>query len=487
MSESCTPRRPAASPLTEAGRWALLAIILLCPWPWGCVLAPHREWLALALMGTTALCAAGWVQERRLPPWPRLLWVPIVFLLVIGWALGCNPKAFFDDALLLLMPVRAPVEWLPGTLDAASTRSWMRLFTGLAGALLVTADLTSSRPWRNRLWITLVLSGVAVAAFGLHQRIAGAPNIFWAPGKPANNTFFGPFVYHGNAGSFLLLPAILAVGRTVFSLQSASGGVAKLVWSLASLVLIAALAVNTSRGGLICGLAGIALFLLLVLPLWLKEMPSRTAIVAVIAALGGVAALGAAFGWDTTLSRISETDATDAAGRFRAAGAALPAAREAGFFGFGVGTFRMVFPHYQQLAGMSMENRWNQLHCDPVQALLEWGWTGTVAWTILLPGALVVGFRTRRDAPAGARQRQLLLTAAIAGFAALLLHSTVDFPLQIPAIMTHAAVVAGLLWGCRESTRATTTDAPPAPGGDNAAPILRRPGFTPRRRIASSP
>lgn len=432
---------------TELARWAALAAVLLSPWAWGCVKPVHREILADFLLATSGMAVLGWAIGKRLPAAGKPAIAALGAIFLIGWGVTSNPKAFWEAGLETLVPLKAIVESLPGTLDQNASVSWMRLITGLAGVFLITADMASHRTWRARLWLTLALTGLAVAAFGIFQRIAGASNIFWAPGLPANKTFFGPFVYHGNAGSFLIIPATAAAARWYYALtRQSESSLSKFFWSLATLVIASALAVNTSRGGLLFGYTGLFFLATLLLPLWLHRKPSPAAIVGSLAALAALAALGFAFGWEASMERLFSAGIIDK-GRIASTTAGLPAAADAGPFGFGPGTFYMLFPHYQRLAGLPGQVFWKHLHCDPIQAVIEWGWAGTIAWSILLPGALATGFHRRRNIHPEARQSFLLLSGCLAGFAALLLHSWVDFPLQIPAIMTTVAATAGLLWG----------------------------------------
>lgn len=432
---------------TELARWAALAAVLLSPWAWGCVKAVHREILADFLLATGGMAVLGWALGKRLPTAGKAAIMALGVIVLIGWGMTLNPKAYWEPGLETLVPLKANAEALPGTLDRDTSVSWMRLITGLAGVFLITADMAGHRKWRARLWITLALTGVAVAAFGICQRVSGASNIFWAPGLPANKTFFGPFVYHGNAGSFLIIPAATAAARCFHVLsRPGESSLSRFFWSLATLVIASALVVNTSRGGLLFGYSGLLLLTTLLLPLWLDQRPSPTAIVGSIAGIAALAAFGFAFGWEASMERLFSAGIIDK-GRIASTKAGLPAAADAGPFGFGSGTFYMLFPHYQRLAGLPGQVFWKHLHCDPIQAVIEWGWAGTTAWAILLPGALAAGFQRRRHIQSDTRQSFLFLSGCLAGLAALLLHSWVDFPLQIPAIMTTVAATAGFLWG----------------------------------------
>jgi hypothetical protein len=440
---------PARGLITEISRWAVLAILIASPWPWGCVLRKHRELLAWALIGSSLIAALGWLIETRRPRVPLPAFLAAALLLASGWGMTANPKAYWEPALGLLLPLQSPVEWLPGTLNKAVSHSWMLLFSGLFGLVIICSDLAHSRIWRARLWNTLALSGFLVATFGLLQRSSGAANVFWTPSKPGNHTFFGPFVYHGNAASFLLLPAVLAAARALYAILRDQASISKLFWTMASLTLLTALMVNTSRAGAVLGISASFTFLILSRPVWpprTTKLSSLSRLIGISAALAAIAALGIAIGWDKTISRLSATTTSDLAVRFQAAAAALPCALDAGTLGFGTGSFPYAFRIYQQQAGLPLSSFWKELHCDPVQAIIEWGWLGFLLWLTLFPGALLHAWRHRRP-PADSSLDYLLLSSATAGLLCLFLNSTIDFPLQVPSIMTSTAALTGLLWG----------------------------------------
>ena len=89
---------------------------------------------------------------------------------------------------------------------------------------------------------------------------------------------------------------------------------------------------------------------------------------------------------DRSLQRweqFSETMPRDA--RWNAARAAWGALPEAGWNGFGAGTFAIVFPYYTAGWGEALRGRWIYLHEDYLQTLMEWGWLGggLLGWVFL--------------------------------------------------------------------------------------------------------
>ena len=125
---------------------------------------------------------------------------------------------------------------------------------------------------------------------------------------------------------------------------------------------------------------------------------------------------------------------------------ALP---DAGLFGFGPGTFRVVFPTYNRSGSDQVPGTWRFLHEDYLQTLLEWGWIGGILWALLFFGGITVGIRSykehaRREWTPRRRVLQPLVIIALMGVA---LHALVDFPVQIESIQLYVATYLGLCWG----------------------------------------
>ena len=146
--------------------------------------------------------------------------------------------------------------------------------------------------------------------------------------------------------------------------------------------------------------------------------------------------------------------------RWRASHVAMGALHHAGFFGFGPGTFRAVFPAYNTGSVNQVPGTWRFLHEDYLQTLLEWGWLGSSFWALLFFGGITVGIRSyrkhaKRDWTPRRRVLQPLVIMALIGVA---FHALVDFPLQIESIQLYAATYLGLCWGSalwREGSSAT--------------------------------
>ena len=167
------------------------------------------------------------------------------------------------------------------------------------------------------------------------------------------------------------------------------------LWTIVFIVTIAGVVANTSRMAQV-----VALVLLVVIgvhfgPGLLRRLPGAQKSVAIAGALAlilALIALAQATHLEQPLNRwqsVGEQIPADA--RWQASRVALGALPSVGFFGFGPGTFRVVFPGYNIGSGHAVPGSWRFLHEDYLQTMLEWGWLGSSLWALLFFGGIAVG------------------------------------------------------------------------------------------------
>jgi O-antigen ligase len=120
---------------------------------------------------------------------------------------------------------------------------------------------------------------------------------------------------------------------------------------------------------------------------------------------------------------------------------------DAGWFGFGPGTFRIAFPYYTHELKDAVSGIWRYAHQDYLQTFIEWGRIGAFLWAAWLLGGLFNSARALRRAgdQFSFRERALHLGMATA-VAGALLHAMVDFPLQIASIQLYLGVLLAFMW-----------------------------------------
>jgi len=441
-----------------ASRWIFLGALIYAPWAYGATTPAGIQVTNWILLGALVLWTVELLLRRRTPRFTYLLLLLVGALICVGSWMVFNAKLIYDSEFGVFVPLQNVAPTLPGTVDYAISWAWMIRGALLLGTILFVADLSQSNRWLLRLWYVMGLVGGSIAFLGLLQKATGAQTIFWQP-PPANlglrvSTSFATYYYHGNAGAFFNLVWPLSAGLVVRAFATGSHPWMRAMWTSVFLLTIAAVLANTSRMAQL-----VALLLLVAIcaqfgPLLLRKLSGGKSVALVGALAIGLAliAFAQASHFEQALNRWrlqSEHIPNDA--RWQASRVAVRALPDAGLFGFGPGTFRVVFPIYNRSGSDQVPGTWRFLHEDYLQTLLEWGWIGGIFWALLFFGGITVSIRgykghARRDWAPRRRVLQPLVIIALMGVA---LHALVDFPGQIESIQLYVATYLGLCWGSR--------------------------------------
>lgn len=446
------PPRSVVSPLAPA-RWLALAILAFAPWAYGCTRSWVIPWFTATLLACTALWILGLLLRRRQPGGARVPLCLAVYLLAHGWLLVGNAGFRYDREHLQFFAVNPAVaSWLPGAIDTVDAWPMMFRITGLLGLMMVAGDAACHPAWRRRVFWTVLFSGTLLALYGLLQRFSPVPLLFWEQAD-LSHTLFATFYYHGNAGAFMNLVLPFSFGTAVygFAANQSPGtralGVATLFLNLAATVAIASKAAQ-----------GVTVILLVVLVMVYRREIFRSRAHAAKSKAGwfvGAALIIVCVGalvlmsdmaqerW-AFLPRLLSFDNV----RLLADKACLRMLPDAGFWGIGPGNFAIAFPHYTYGLPDVIMGIWSYAHQDYLQTVIEWGWVGAAAWTVILLGAGWKGYaRARPNTSEALRPESLLIYRST--WIALLgvsLHALVDFPLQVGSIQAYVMISVGLLW-----------------------------------------
>jgi hypothetical protein len=440
-----------------ASRWTFCAALIYAPWAYGATTSTSIEVTNWILLAAFVFWAVEVLVSGRMPRFPRSLFFLAVALVCVGGWMVFNAKSIYDSDFFVFIPLRNLVPLLAGSVDYTVSAAWIVRGALLLGTILFVADLSQSNRWLLRLWYVFGMVAGSIAFLGLLQKATGAQMIFWqAP--PARldlriNTFFATYYYHGNAGAFLNLVWPLSAGLVIRAFSSRHHPAMRAVWISLFIVTIAGVLANTSR---IAQLLAVVLLLAISLqfgPALVQKLSGTEKSVALAGALAillALIALAQATHLEQPLTRWqaeSQRISTDA--RWQAWHIVLAALPNAGLFGFGPGTFRVVFPGYNIGSVDPIPGMWRFLHEDYLQTVIEWGWVGSTLWALLFFGAIAIGIRSynkyaRRDWTPRRRLLQPLVIIALAGVA---LHALVDFPFQIESIQLYVATYLGVCWG----------------------------------------
>ncbi|MGH1352221.1 MAG: O-antigen ligase family protein [Methyloligellaceae bacterium] len=216
------------------------------------------------------------------------------------------------------------------------------------------------------------------------------------------------------------------------------------------LILVGVLLLSRSRAGFLCAFAGMFTLMVLRCASWSRyfksdrsETPSSfinfsVGFCVMIIACSGLYYLFQKSGGSRLLSRLSSENAIDYE-RVGVFGKAIQAIGDAPWFGSGFGTFADIFPLYRDSI-LSAYGRWNQAHNTYLENLMELG----VPVAVLL--FLTVGWCVYRCLQ-GALLRKKSQSFSQTGFSVsviVLLHSLIDFPLQISGITITYVTLLGL-------------------------------------------
>jgi len=440
--------------LQAAARWIFLAALAYAPWAYGGTTPASIRiinWLLLAafILWIIELVVSG----RSLVRPPLLVFLTCALIAIGGW-MAVNAKSIYDSDFYTFLPLRNFAPHLTGSVDYAISAAWMMRGALLLLAILFVVDLSQSNRWLLRLWYTIGLVAGSIAFLGLLQKATGARMIFWQRAPPwGATTFFATYYYHANAGAFLNLVWPLTAGLAIRAFATRGHPVVGAMWISIFVLTAAAVLANTSRMAQL-----IALLLLIAICLKfgpallrkLSRMGKGVVFAGAIAILLTLIAVAQATHLDQPLNRwlmLTQNVPKDA--RWMAARVAIGALPNIGLFGFGPGTFRVVFPSYNSVSINQVSGTWRFLHEDYLQTALEWGWVGGTLWALLFFGGIAVGIRNyKKYAPRDwTPRRRLLQPFVFFALVGVALHALVDFPLQIASIQLYVATYLGLCWG----------------------------------------
>ena len=285
-------------------------------------------------------------------------------------------------------------------------------------ALLVAAECVREENACKIFAVVMVIFGALYAFFALAQELTSNGKIFWIHSPQFHGSIYGSYVNHDHyAGLMEMLvpiPLVLAMGH-VFK-----GGKRALV-GFCAVLMVTTIFLSGSRAGIIAFILETVLFAALT---FVQKSHSRVALGSVavcVLVLGFLVFLGK----EKVLGRLGNLDPGI---RLNMTKDCLKMFSHRPVLGWGLGTFPIVYPGYRSFYTNLFVN---EAHNDYAQLLVETG---------LLGFALMVWFLIclyRRGLPTSGRWEfrwdGALSLAALLGCTGILVHSFVDFNLQIPA------------------------------------------------------
>jgi len=442
--------------------WGLAALVIWAPMP----LASNRMW-SWSLLGLgMALLLLLWsvlylVDRNRFPPFRRALFVPVFLFgltcLVVAVQAVCLPGT----------GVGHPVWGLVAGLDGVDTcssfsverdRTWTalgRLLT-YGAAFWLAIQVTASTTCARRMLTAIALSISGYAAYGLLIHFMNVkPDIFF---EHWDNSGFvtSTFINRNSFAAFAGMGAVACLGRVLHKVLAltadnrtspfkalAIAGSDHIIYVAGGLICLTAVVLTASRAGVSATLVGLV-FLVATTCLhhkvpwrWWVAFTGAVLLLALLIVVGG---------GNHLLNRVEQID-VDIAGRQVVIGSTLEGAARHPWIGVGYGAFEDAWPAYRP---PGVDKWFRRAHSTYAENLLELGYPAAIALTLGFVWVLACCLRglVRR------RRNGIFPSVAFAAVMVPVVHSTIDFSLQMPAVMLTVSVLLGIGFGQSFSTRA---------------------------------
>lgn len=385
---------------------------------------PERGWLAFTSAWLAATLAIAvllmWLPERWLNP---TIFQTGVLVLALVWTgrMLLRPVAlrFSSLAVLLCAATAWSLLQLAARVTVSRWDTWISLLNwiGYLAAFLLSMQVCSSQSVQRPLLDHLLSFGFGLSVFAVLQYFSSGGTIFWFYSTD-NRAMLGPFVSPDRYAAFIELILPLAIVRML------SDGRGSLKYAVMGAAMYASVIAGASRAG-----ALIATAELITVPAAARAsryFSTYNLRVATVRLWGIAAVFTAVVGWLTLWNRLQDPNPFRV--RREILASTISMAKQRPYFGFGLGTFPIVYPKYA-LADFGAEV--NHAHND----WAEWAAEGGVPFALFLLAVAVGSVVRAAKAPWGI------------GVVAVFLHSVVDFPLQDPVIAVWLFALAGVLAG----------------------------------------
>jgi len=398
------------------------------------------QWTFLLVLAAATLCFGA------TEAWSLLLLQSGIAVVLFVWIAlaGRTARVRLSAATipLLMFGCLVTAELLSGsTVYRTATQQELLKLASYFLCFFVAQQVFASHEQRKLPSDFLALFGGLLASFAIVQKLQGNRKIYWLR-ETSTSTFFGPYANKNHYAGLLemLLPfALFAAARTEDRGK-------RLLAAFASAVMVASVFLSGSRSGIAITLFEVAIFVVLATRIRRRSTPtlisrSLAIVFAVVLVLwlGGDSLLNQA-----AVLRDPSSDASLIDRRLLTRDS-LELVRQRPILGWGLGTFSTVYP---QVASWYSDVLVNAAHNDDLQLLVETGAVGFALMMIFLALGLRAGLRRSSQAPIG------VVSAAMLGMCALLLHSLTDFNLHVPANAAVFFTLCGLICAGEEAPMA---------------------------------
>jgi len=385
------------------------------------------------LSGTFGLLMFGPLAFGAVEPWSiflletgalvlALLWLAKQYVdreLAVEWNPLFLPMAAFGILILTQIALRSSA-YLHDTI----TEAFLYAAYGLLCFVSTQSLLRASQA--RKMALILSFYGFALAAFSLLQGIAPNGKLYWMRQPRLGGWIYGPYVNHNHYAGLMemLIPIPL-----VISLSHLAHEKERLAAGIAAAIMTGTVFLSGSRGGM---LAVLSEFLLLAVLVTRQKRGVRTAVGVGVFAVVLLSLLTWLGGKELTtrMFSIGRETRTEISGGMRLSidRDAVSMFRRKPVLGWGLGAFPVAYPQFRSFYTNFFVN---EAHNDYLQLLTETGLLGfgVMIWFLLA----LYRAATRKISNWTSSVSGSLTLACLLGITGILIHSCLDFNLQIPA------------------------------------------------------
>jgi O-antigen ligase len=404
LPDTTVQPQPAHFVSNDVVLYGIGALLLFCPLAFGAV----EPWAVFTLQSAAVILFVVWVLGQVRSAQPTILWTPVFPPMLAFLALIC----------IQLLPRISSYRH--------ATYSGLLLYIayGLA-CFLITQTLTRTTHVR-RLATALVIYGTWVAMFAVLQSLSSAGKLYWLRTPRFGGWIYGPYVNHNHYAGLMemLVPVPL-----VFAFSRYARGRERWAAASAAAFMGATIFLSGSRGGMVAFALQVAIFLWF---LFRERTGGRAAFLMAAFLVVSLASIEWIGGSEVTarLSTISANKHSELANdiRLKINRDALHMFAQRPILGWGLGTFEAVYPQFRSFYTDLLVDK---AHNDYLQLLTETGLLGFAIMIWFLVSAIRPALPKIRNWPSDVNGAVAL--AALIGISGILVHSLVDFNLEIPA------------------------------------------------------
>jgi O-antigen ligase len=400
-STNATHRDALANRAGTALLYGVFGLLLFGPVAFGAV----EPWSIFLLEAGSAALFLLWIAKQVLEGEIRVRWNPVflpmaAFGLLVVSQLVFHRSAYPHDtaALALLYFSYAMLCFLAGQalLKSSQARSLALIFS---------------------------LYGAALASFALIQGISSNGKLYWLRQPRMGGWIYGPYVNHNHyAGLMEMLipiPLVLALTKLASSKTRAAA-------AAVAAVMVGTIFLSGSRGGMLAIVAELVILAILLIK---QKQGLGTAIgvgVFVVIVAGLLTWVGGAELFKRTLGSTHTEITSDIRHNINRDGLKMFLQRPV--LGWGLGAFPVVYPQFRTFYTNFFVN---EAHNDYLQQLVETGLLGfgTMLWFLIT----IYKRAIKKMAHWTSDLSGAVTLASVLGLSGILVHSAVDFNLQIPA------------------------------------------------------